>query len=173
MSRTFNLNGVEYEIIWEWPPVGEQKEYKLVDPYQPGKITHITPPRTGLSAMYLSACNGYAGWKVVDAATGMIWPDVLWVNPDAKQFCTIDMPLRTVGNELATTVHAAEIITADFPAMTFWVRRPAVLVAPLSPGRQADQEPPGKPCADCCQPQACERTGWCAAHRGTFGERAP
>jgi hypothetical protein len=48
-----------------------------------------------------------------------------------------------------------------------------VTVAPLSPGRQAQSEPAGKPCADCCQPEACRRTNYCAAHRSTFGENPP
>jgi hypothetical protein len=123
--------------------------------------------------MKCDAANGYAGWKVVDLATGGLVDHVVWVDPETKSYCTVDQPFRIVAGEVAKTVHVANDITEDFTSMTFWMARRAVLVAPLSAGRQQQEESTGKPCADCCQPEACRRIDYCAAHRGPFGERAP
>ncbi len=123
--------------------------------------------------MKCDAASGYFGWRVVDLATGHKIEHVIWVDPQMKVYCTADQPFRVIAGEVAKTIHVAADITEDFTSMTFWVARRAVTVAPLSAGRQAEQEPSGQPCPDCCQPDACRRICYCAAHRCGFGEAAP
>ncbi len=124
--------------------------------------------------MRCDASNGYAGWTVREQVIGCAYEDVLWVDPDVNEFCTIDRPIRLIGGlEVATTVHRAQEIIVDLSGTTFWIVKAPVFVAPLSSGRQQEQEPTGQACADCCQEETCRRVNYCAAHRGPFGERAP
>lgn len=123
--------------------------------------------------MMCTAVNGYAGWSVIDKATGIRIDHVVWVDPELKAFCTVDHPFRVIGGDVASTLHRCAEITVDLAAATFWIVLAPVVVAPLSPGRQHTPEPTDQPCPDCCQPQACRRNSWCAAHRCGFGERAP
>jgi hypothetical protein len=122
--------------------------------------------------MKCDASNGYAGWQLRDNATNQPVPNVLWADPDTNEYCTADWPIRIVAGEIATTMHLVQDFTVDFAAMTFWFTRLPVTVQPLSAGRQQN-EPSDKPCGDCCQPGACRRTSYCAAHRCDFGSIAP
>jgi hypothetical protein len=117
--------------------------------------------------------NGYAGWTVCDRVTNEPVAYVVWVDPDDKTFCTIDVPPRVIGNEYAKTTHQCSEITVDFASTTFWVVKAPLQVAQLSPGRQQQQEPSNQPCPECCQPDTCKRIDYCAAHRCGFGETAP
>lgn len=123
--------------------------------------------------MMRTAINGYAGWEAIDKITGLRIKDVLWVDPEDKSYCTIDEPYRVVAGEVAHTVYRCSEVTADLPAMRFWIVRTPTVVAPLNPGRQQAPERTDQPCADCCQPDTCKRIDYCAAHRCAFGERAP
>jgi hypothetical protein len=125
--------------------------------------------------MKCDATNGYAGWLLCDRVTNLPVANVLWVDPDANEYCTFDEPVRVNwrNGEVASTVHRVKDIAVDFGATTFWFERAPVLVAPLSAGRQQQSELTDQPCADCCQPDACRRTNYCAAHRSTFGENPP
>ena len=117
--------------------------------------------------------NGYLGWTVVDSVTGIRFEYVLWVDPDAKEFCTMDTPARAIGNEIAKTVHKAQEIETDPVHMRFIVTKAPIVVAPLSRGRQHTPERSDQPCADCRQPHTCRRIHYCAAHRSDFGAVAP
>jgi hypothetical protein len=125
--------------------------------------------------MKCDGSNGYAGWLLCDRVTNLPVPSVLWVDPDANEYCTVDEPVRINwrNGEVARTVHRVKDIAVDFSATTFWFERAPVLVAPLSAGRQQQDESTDRPCADCCQPEACRRICYCAAHRCGFGETAP
>ena len=117
--------------------------------------------------------NGYGAWIVRDKVTNQTVPYVLWVDPDLKEWATMDLPPRLSGHEVAHTVHRAQEITVDLAACTFWVLKAPVTIPPLRPSRQEDQPPTNQPCQDCCQPETCRRLDFCAAHRGPFGKRAP
>lgn len=127
----------------------------------------------GVPALKCHAMNGYAGWLVREESSGDRINHVIWVDPDLKTYCAHDVPFSVVGAELASTVYAVEDIRTDHAGKTFWIKRAAVTVAPLSPGRQQAQEPTNKPCPECCQEETCRRLDWCAAHKCGFGERAP
>jgi len=139
---------------------------------QPGTVT-LAGPLRAMSAMKCDANNGYVGWKVIDKGSGQTIEHVSWIDPDENTYCTIDVPRYLHGNELACTVHRAGDIKVEWGTATFWVTQLGGTVAPLSPGRQHTPEPTDRPCADCCQPQACRRTNYCAAHRCDFGSVAP
>lgn len=123
--------------------------------------------------MKCTASNGYAGWLVREESTGDKIENVVWIDPDLLVYCAYDEPLRIIGVEVARTVYRVQDIRVDRAASTFWIKRAPVMVAPLSPGRQQDQQPTDKPCADCCQPDTCRRIDYCAAHRCDFGAKAP
>ena len=123
--------------------------------------------------MKCDASNGFAGWVLRDRVTGDRIDYVLWVDPDANEYRAMDMPARFVNGEVAATTHKVADITVDLSALTFWFQRAPATVTPLSPGWQDEQERTDQPCQECCQESVCRRTGWCAAHRGPFGERAP
>ena len=122
--------------------------------------------------MKCDASNGFAGWVLRDRVTGDSVDYVLWVDPDANEYCAMDVPVRRVGGEIASTVHKAADITVDLAGLTFWFQPAPVVVAPLSTGQQ-EQERTDQPCQECCQPETCKRIDYCAAHRCGFGERAP
>jgi hypothetical protein len=117
--------------------------------------------------------NGYVCWETRDKVTGARIEYVLWVDPDANEWATVDMPPRLSGGEVAKTVHRAQEIIVDVISATFWVLKAPVTIPPLRPSRQEEQEATNKPCEECKQPQTCRRLDYCAAHRGPFGQRAP
>lgn len=119
--------------------------------------------------MICDSSNGYAGWTAVDSVTGIAIDYVLWVDPDALEFCTMAFRAWPV----TKTIHKAQSISIEPFYKKFVVTKAAVIVQPLSAGRQDMTEPTGKPCAECCQEETCRRLDYCAAHRCGFGERAP
>jgi hypothetical protein len=124
--------------------------------------------------MICSASNGYSGWLVRDSITNEKIEFVEWIDPDSKTYCATDFPWRAGSSGvLLNTVYRCASIIVDLPACTFWVTKAPATVAPLSPGRQQDQQPTDKPCPDCCQEETCRRLDWCAAHRCDFGAKAP
>ena len=116
--------------------------------------------------------NGYVGWKLRDVVTNQEVPYVLWVDPDANTYATLDTPPRIdwKTGEVAQTVHKVKSFIVDVPACTFWFEKLPLTVAPFTPSRSLPKQPTNRPCDVCCQPETCKRIDYCAAYRRRFGE---
>jgi hypothetical protein len=116
--------------------------------------------------MRMDRRSGFAGYTVIDDATGTTLHEVAWVDDVALEVATVAQPPRIDFSTLEIALDIVKVtrVAVDYAAEVIHLNdpvRPWTVVAQVS-------EP--KPCEDCCQPETCRRIDFCAQYRCGFGE---
>ena len=60
--------------------------------------------------MRIGPNSKWSGSKVWDCERCCRIPQVLWIDDETLEYCTVDQPRRAIGNEVVTTTHRAKKI---------------------------------------------------------------
>ncbi len=134
--------------------------------FQNGVITYTSGP---VSAMRMDNKSGFAGFIVVDLATGMKIDGVVWVDDTTMEYATAIVPYVVSDGEFAVDIHKVTAVRVDYVNKRIEVN--TATPQTQTPWPFPTSEP--KACFECTMPETCKRLDFCMAHKCSFGDANP